>query len=374
MHTKKSFLTIFSFIIFLIYFTFFGILTPFLTSVPLKNGGFKTFSSKNDLYKMVDNFYNQLNSSEDFDLLTSFNQAIEVTDFKGDNNFYYNSEEFIEKHTPLNVNIKSLQLNQKAYHFYKIEIDNGIEIPWDDISYKDKHIPVLLGPDYKKYYHYGDIIKGNYYSKDVDFEVIGFLKDGCSIKYKNISDLNLDTYMLIPYPPSLWEVNDDFQFESLLYFAMVNCDIVPFVSETQILKDIKEIANQTGFTNFSFVGIDNFQIQNIELLLFIQEHQKIFIFSMIAIFILINIIGIKIFRLIFKANYTNSTKKQKKYRYIRIFTFHIIIPYGIAFLLSVFLSVAFLKKILPISILLEIMTLLLTYIIIYVFSQKALPQ
>ncbi len=57
--------------------------------------------------------------------------------------------------------------------------------------------------------------------------------------------------MLIPYPPSLWEVSHDFQFESLLYFAMINCDIVPFVNETRVLKDIKEIANQTGFTNFS---------------------------------------------------------------------------------------------------------------------------
>lgn len=392
MNTKKSFLTIFSFIIFLIYFTFLGILFPFLISMPLENGGFKTVSSKDDLYKMIDNFYdldefynfrnnasninslsnfyNQLSLSENFDIITSFNQCIEVSDFKGDNNFYYNSEEFIETHQSSKVNIKSLQLNQKAYLFYNIEADDNIEIYWDDISYEDKSIPILLGSDYKKYYKCGDIISGNYYSKDMKFEVIGFLKNNCSIKYKSIHDLNIDTYMIIPYPPNLWEVKKDFQFESILYFAMINCDILPFVNETQLLKDIKEISKQTGFSDFSLVGIDNFQIQNIELLLFIQEHKKLVIISMIALCILINVIGIKFLRIILKSTSACSNKKQK----IKIFTLHLIIPYGMAFLLSVFFSVLFLKKILPISIFLEILALLLTYLIMYIFTKKELSQ
>lgn len=396
MHTRKSFLTIFSFIIFLIYFTILGILFPFLTSIPLENGGFKTVSSQNDLYKMIDNFYdpdefynfrnnannitilsnfyNQLNLSEDFDILTSFNQCIEVTDFKGDNNFYYNSEEFIETHPSSKVNIKSLQLNQKAYLFYNIEVDDNIEISWDDISYEDKSIPILLGSDYKKYYKYGDIISGNYYSKDMNFEVIGFLKNNCSIKYKSIHDINIDTYMIIPYPPNLWEVKKDFQFESILYFAMINCDILPFINETQILKDMKEISKKTGFSDFSLVGIDNFQIQNIELLLFIQEHKNIVIILMIAIFILINVIGIKLLRIILKEAFIESDKKQKKEHYLNIFTFYIIILYGIAFLFSIFFSVLFLKKILPISIILQILTLILTYLIMYIFIKKELSQ
>lgn len=388
---KKSFLTGLSFIIFLVYFTFLGILIPFLASIPLKNGGFKTLYSQNDVYKMIDNFYdpdefysfrqeaeninilsdfyNKLNTSKDFDILTSFNQAIVITDFKGDNSFYYNSDEFIEKHPSSKINIKSFQLNQKAYHFYNIEVDSGQGIPWDNVSYKSARIPVLLGADYKKYYHNGDIIRGNYYSKDMEFEVVGFLKDNCSIKYKNVFELNLDTYMLIPYPPNLWKVSRDFQFESILYFAMLNCDIVPFVNETQVLKDVNKIANQTGFTNFSLVGIDNFQIQNIELLLFIQKHKKIFAASIIAVFIFINIIGIKIFRLILKEKCTIPIN-QKEYTYIKIFTLHIIIPYGMAFILSIFLSINVLKKLLPISIFSEIAVLLFMYIITYIFGRK----
>lgn len=59
--------------------------------------------------------------------------------------------------------------------------------------------------------------------------------------------------MLIPYPSTLWEVDKtNFQFESLLYFAMINCDLLPFVEESQILKNIKSISDETGFSDFSF--------------------------------------------------------------------------------------------------------------------------
>ena len=97
MNTKKYFITLFSFIIFSIYFTLSGVFVPFIASIPQSNGGFKTLSSQNDFYKMVDNFYdpdefynfrtdnqninilanfyNTLNASSNFDVLTSFNQA-----------------------------------------------------------------------------------------------------------------------------------------------------------------------------------------------------------------------------------------------------------------------------------------------------------
>lgn len=394
MHTKKRVFVVLSFVLFLLYFIFLGIFIPFLTSVPLKNGGFKTYSSKKDSYKMVDNyydpdefynfrnsaknitilsdFYNKLNASKSFNILTSFDQPIDVTNFKGDNSFYYNSEEFIESHASSSVNIKAIQLNKNSYEFYNMKVDVGKDLPWNDISYKNTRIPILLGSNYKKNYHLGDIIRGNYYSKDIDFEVIGFLKNNCSIKYKNISDLNLDTYMIIPYPPNLWNVYHNFQFESLLYFAMINCDIIPFVNETQLLKNIKEIANETGFTNFSLVGIDNFQIQNIELLLFVQKHQIIFIFTLIFLFVLLNIIGTKSFSHITK--YVMSPNAPQKKQYNKIFTYYIVLPYGSAFILSLIFSGFFLKKILFISILLECIVLLLTYLIIYICSKKRKKQ
>ena len=83
-----------------------GIATPFLSSVPTGEGGFDTILSENDMYKMIDNFYapedfsdfrekpeninmlasfyNELQMSDKFEVVTSFNQAIYVDDFKGD--------------------------------------------------------------------------------------------------------------------------------------------------------------------------------------------------------------------------------------------------------------------------------------------------
>ena len=106
MHTRKRILSILNFVIFLVYFTMLGIATPFLSSVPTGEGGFDTILSENDMYKMIDNFYapedfsdfrekpeninmlasfyNELQMSDKFEVVTSFNQAIYVDDFKGD--------------------------------------------------------------------------------------------------------------------------------------------------------------------------------------------------------------------------------------------------------------------------------------------------
>ena len=372
--------------IFLIYFVFLGIVVPFLTTTPLESGGFKTISSQNDWYKMIDNyydpdefsafrseakninklsfFYNELNESECFKVLTSFNQAIMVETFIGDNRFCYNSEEFIKEHPKSRNNMKALQLNQNAFNFYNIEVDSGQCISWDNISYQDKRIPILLGADYKEYYKQGDVIGASYYNKNVEFEVIGFLKRNCLINYNSISEVNLDTYMLIPYPKNLWEVNHDFQFESILYFAMINCEIVPLVNEAELLKEIKRIADYTGFTNFSLVGIDDFQIQNIELLLFIQKYQVAFIVLAIIGFVFVIAAVIKTLQMIY------STYEQKDMMCRKSFIIHITVPYTIVFALSLVLSSNFLNKQLPVSIVIETICLILMYISIYLIYAK----
>lgn len=390
MHIRKNFLSFFSFVLFFIFFTLSGILIPFFASIPQDNGGFKTLSSQNDLYKMVDNFYdpndfydfrnnsqnintlanfyNTLNTSDNFDVLTSFNQAIAVDNFKGDQNFYYNSSEFINNTPSSTYNVKALQLNQKAFNFYNIKIEENIELSWDNISYKNVTIPILLGYDYKQYYQPGDIIVGNYYNKNTSFEVIGFIEKNTSINYRNISNITLDTYMIIPYPQILWEVNEtDFQFESLLYFAMINCDLVPFVNESLLLENIKFISDKTGFSDFSLVGIDNFQIQHIELLLFIHKYQTLFFIGFLIIFVLLNIMCSYLFYCILKSTYKQSTLLK---HYIRIFILNIIVPYGLAFLLGTFMATIFFKKLLPINIIVGIVFLSLTYVINYIFLSK----
>ena len=114
-----------------------GVFVPFIASIQQSNGGFKTLSSQNDFYKMVDNFYdpdefynfrtdnqninilanfyNTLNASSNFDVLTSFNQAIavDIDDFNGDQRFYYNSDEFIDNSQKESF-VRLLQAGQKT--------------------------------------------------------------------------------------------------------------------------------------------------------------------------------------------------------------------------------------------------------------------
>lgn len=152
-------------------------------------------------------------------------------------------------------------------------------------------------------------------------------------------------------------------------FPMINCDLLPFVEESQILKNIKSISDETGFSDFSLVGIDNFQIQHIELLLFIQKHHILFIIGFLIIFILLNILCLYLFSHILKSIYNRSTLRKK---HNKIFMLNIVIPYGSAFLLGTSLATLFIKKILPISIIIGIITLALIYLINYLFLSKFL--
>lgn len=213
MNTKKYFITLFSFIIFSIYFTLSGVFVPFIASIPQSNGGFKTLSSQNDFYKMVDNFYD-------------------------------------------------------PDEFYNFRTDN-------------QNINILA----------------NFYNT-----------------------LN----------------------------ASSNFDV---------------------FSDFSLVGIDNFQIQHIELLLFIQKHHILFIIGFLIIFILLNILCLYLFNHILKSICNQSTLRKK---HNKIFMLNIVIPYGSAFLLGTSLATLFIKKILPISIIIGIITLVLIYLINYLFLSKFL--
>ena len=176
MHTRKRILSILNFVIFLVYFTMLGIATPFLSSVPTGEGGFDTILSENDMYKMIDNFYDPEDFSdfrekpENINMLASFYNELQMSD------------EFVASSNNSAINIKALQVNKEAYDFYKIVVEEGNAIPWESVSYQGTSIPILAGSDYKELYQQGDIIVGNYYSKIVNFEIIGFLRENFYIK------------------------------------------------------------------------------------------------------------------------------------------------------------------------------------------------
>lgn len=76
-----------------------------------------------------------------------------------------------------------------------------------------------------------------------------------------------------------------------------------------------------------------------------------------------------LFSHILKSIYNQSTLRKK---HNKIFMLNIVIPYGSAFLLGTSLATLFIKKILPISIIIGIITLALIYLINYLFLSKFL--
>lgn len=171
---------------------------------------------------VVADFYNNLEKADGFDVLSVYDQALHVKEFKGDDRFYYNSKEFVESNISPWLGIKGMEINKAAFEFYDIEIDSGNSIPQESVLYDDAPLPVLLEAEYK-----GD------------------------------SKFNLDTYIIIPYPGELWHVESDFQFEVILYFAMINCDILKIADEALALQEIKEIPDRTGFSAFSLTEVSS---------------------------------------------------------------------------------------------------------------------
>ncbi|MDO4276689.1 MAG: hypothetical protein Q4D16_23755 [Eubacteriales bacterium] len=252
-------------------------LVPF--AVELKANTFETSSVVEKRYTLVDDlfnpddfsefrndpeninvlmkFYNEILGNEKFKILNAFAQPIVIDEFKGDKRFYYGSEEFIKSMKKEDRMINAIQLNQNAFDNYNLNLKEG-ELPiWETISYEKDIIPVLLGADYNGIYEVGNTINADYYNKSFKLEVVGILKKDSNINYKGNPKLALDNYIVIPYPEKLWTVDeDDFIFESILYFAMINCDIATALDEETFIQEMKEIEANIGFNNFFIVNAD----------------------------------------------------------------------------------------------------------------------
>jgi hypothetical protein len=243
---------------------------------------FYKFRQNYNNINLLAEFYNKLIQSDKIKVLSIFNQPLQIKDYKGDRKCYYNSNEFIEQHKNVDIAVKSIQLNKSVFDFYNIKIKSGI-INWDNISYSDNSIPILLGSTYKNLYNIGESILGNYYGKVMKFEVVGFLKENSFLYYQNNPEFYLDDYIIIPYPKELWIVdNYNFEFESILYFALVNCDLITSTNERSFIDEVKRIANTVGYKNFSIVGVDDFQIKYASLISVVKENLN----NLIIIFIL----------------------------------------------------------------------------------------
>lgn len=217
-------------------------------------------------------FYNALNQDPSLRLLSSFDQAMPVANFRGDETFdvgygtdYQIHGEYFDEQAGVNVrDVKSLQLNQATYDFYNLSVTGGQEIDWAKVDYDSGSIPVLLGSNYRGIYQPGDIIKTKYYFKGTDLVVSGFLTEDSSLFYKNEMNTFLDDYLVIPYPAKLSPVTDEnMEFNGILYFAMINADIVVDQSKDAdaVLRLIGSSANASGFDHYTLLNVPTYLTQ-----------------------------------------------------------------------------------------------------------------
>lgn len=249
---------------------------------------FREFRHNEKKINRLGDFYNKLTVMNDAKLLSMFDQSIVVDNFRGNEQFYHHSKEFRDKFPDAELAIKAMQMNDLAAEYNKLKIKEGNMPIWNEISFDDKTFPILLGSSYEGIYNIGDIVKGSFYTKDINFQVIGILEDNTHVYYKTDPAYLLDEYIIIPYPAMAWTVNpNDFVFEGILYFALVNSDIVTNASEKAFIADIRDIANSTGFVDFSLVGIDDQLIKNQELIFMISENHRLIGCILVVIYIML---------------------------------------------------------------------------------------
>lgn len=230
----------------------------FLGDTLYDDDAFSAFRQDPDRVNSVGDFYNRLTQSPSLTVLSAFYQPVSVRDFQGDAQFYYHSQEFVEANQDslTDMPVKTLQINQQAYAYYGLQTQNGYQFPWADIRYEqDQIVPVVLGPAYQGTYAIGDRFTGEFYGRWLQFEVADFLQEGATATIQNGETIELQTYVVVPYPQQCWTVDpEDFTFESILYFAMINCLVVSSETPDALQTEVAQIASAAGFSDFSLTA------------------------------------------------------------------------------------------------------------------------
>ena len=98
--------------------------------------------------------------------------------------------------------LKAMVINENVIHRFDQMIENGRNLQDADCNFRsqDDRVPVVLGNAYKSQYRLGDILSLAYLSVPMQFEVVGFLKQGATLSISHgVAELiELDSYIVIP--------------------------------------------------------------------------------------------------------------------------------------------------------------------------------
>jgi len=244
---------------------------------------FTAFRSEPNALNILKNYYHALMNAESFQYLAMFDQSITINDVNGaadsDGGQLKEAEAF--------------QMNEQACQYFELNVIEGRAFQQGDFDDNGNVMPVLMGSSYMNAFEVGDRLPATYYQREVELEIIGFLRENTMIYYNGNYEFYLDQYIILPYIHyDAPQTESDESFQEIVYFAMINgyISISSGDAHTQdMMAEMEAIAEKTGFYNYVFIGY-NPNLQQYRGLINILNKNYDLILSLLILSFLVNMV------------------------------------------------------------------------------------
>ncbi len=244
---------------------------------------FTAFRSEPNALNILKNYYHALMNAESFQYLAMFDQSITINDVNGaaDNDGGRSKE------------AEAFQMNEQACQYFELNVIEGRAFQQGDFDDNGNVMPVLMGSSYMNAFEVGDRLPATYYQREVELEIIGFLRENTMIYYNGNYEFYLDQYIILPYIHyDAPQTESDESFQEIVYFAMINgyISISSGDAHTQdMMAEMEAIAEKTGFYNYVFIG-SNPNLQQYRGLINILNKNYDLILSLLILSFLVNMV------------------------------------------------------------------------------------
>ncbi|WP_396290743.1 hypothetical protein [Curtobacterium sp. KT1] len=224
----------------------------------------------------VASFVDRIDDEPGFDFISSYDQPVTVQDFRGDDRFdvgygteYTRNGKYQDESGRSVQDIKSIQLNETAYEFAGLSVQDGEPIEWDAVDWGSGQMPVLLGAEYCGVYELGQRLTGSVILQEHELEVVGFLEPNSAMYFRGDANHYLDDTVIVPYPPTLAELDRvaldrlDPELFGRLVFQVLNADLAVdrSLDFSGVVARLDEIGDDTGFRSYTLLGVPTYLVQ-----------------------------------------------------------------------------------------------------------------
>lgn len=244
---------------------------------------FTAFRSEPNALNILKNYYHALMNAESFQYLAMFDQSITINDVNG----------AADSDGGQSKEAEAFQMNEQACQYFELNVIEGRAFQQGDFDDNGNVMPVLMGSSYMNAFEVGDRLPATYYQREVELEIIGFLRENTMIYYNGNYEFYLDQYIILPYIHyDAPQTESDESFQEIVYFAMINgyISISSGDAHTQdMMAEMEAIAEKTGFYNYVFIG-SNPNLQQYRGLINILNKNYDLILSLLILSFLVNMV------------------------------------------------------------------------------------